>query len=164
VEAGDLDNDGKLDLVLAGAGPGSGTDLFISTYLGDGAGSFVLQQTTDLGAGSLKGNIAVGDFNEDGNLDVAFPHTGMETVEAPHINEILLFFGDGTGNLEQSASVSAGEEPHTVITTDFNKDDHLDLAVSNRSEGTVSVFLGDGSGGFTLSATVSVLCPTCLEE
>ena len=96
--------------------------------------------------------------------DVAFPHTGMETVEAPHINEILLVFGDGTGNLEQTASVSAGGELHTVISTDFNQDSHLDLAVSNRSDGTVSVFLGDGSGTFTLSATVSVLCPTCLPE
>ena len=36
-----------------------------------------------------------------------------------------------------------------LLTPDFNKDGHLDLAVSNRTDGTVSILLGDGTGNFT---------------
>jgi len=151
--SGDLNNDGKLDLLVGGAGPNTNTRNFISTYLGNGDGSFVFKQTTELGPGDVRGQMAVGDFDEDGNPDVAFP-----------LVRILLFFGDGSGNLLEKPSVSVGDQPHTVIAADFNKDGHLDLADTDREDGTVSVLLGDGRGKFTLSATVSVLCPTCLPE
>ena len=41
--------------------------------------------------------------------------------------------------------MTAEEEPHTVIAADLNKDGHLDLAVSNRTAGTVSIHLGSGT-------------------
>jgi FG-GAP repeat. len=158
VKVGDLDNDGKLDLVVAGSLPNSGADNFISTYLGDGKGNFSLKQTLDLGAGSLKGDIAIGDFNEDGHLDVAFPESGALAFHVPSTS-VFIFFGDGTGNLVAGPVLTVGQEPHTVIAVDVNKDGHLDLAVSNRTDGTVSVLLGDGKGNFTLSSTTSVLSP-----
>lgn len=151
--AADLNNDGKLDLVVGGTGPRSKTENYISTYLGDGTGSFVLKQTTNLGRGDVRGELAVADFNEDGTPDVAFP-----------LVNVLVYLGDGTGNLVAAAPLRAGEQPHTVVAADFNKDGHQDLADTDRGDGTVSIFLGDGSGNFTLSATVSVLCPTCFEE
>ena len=151
--ADDLNNDGKLDLVVGGTGPESRTKNYISTYLGDGTGSFVLKQTTTLSKGDVRGELAVADFNEDGNPDVALP-----------LVNLLVYLGDGTGNLVVGVPLKAGDQPHTVITADFNKDGHLDLADSNRGDGTVSVFLGDGQGKFALSATVPVLCPTCFPE
>jgi hypothetical protein len=151
--AADLNNDGKLDLLVGGAGPNTETKNYVSTYLGDGTGGFVFKQSIALSKGDVRGEMAVGDFNEDGNPDVAFP-----------LDRVLIFNGDGTGNLVAAPSLGAGDQPHTVITADFNKDGHLDLADSNRGDGTVSVFLGDGRGKFTLSATVPVLCPTCFPE
>lgn len=156
VKVGDLNHDGKLDFVLAGAQAGNTTGDFISTYLGDGTGSATLKQTVALGAGNLKGEIALGDFNEDGKLDVAFPKTGNQ-IPHMHSTELLIFFGDGTGNLVAGPVLTVGQEPHTVITADFNKDGHLDLAVSNRTDATVSLLLGDGTGNFTVSTTKSVI-------
>jgi hypothetical protein len=155
-EAGDVNNDGKMDLVVAGALPGNTTGNFISTYLGDGTGNFTLKQTTNMGAGNLKGDIALGDFNEDGKLDVAFPQTGTQ-IRHEKSTHLLIFFGDGTGNLTAGPDLTVGQEPHTVIAVDANKDGHLDLAVTNRTDGTVSVLLGDGHGNFTVSSTTSVL-------
>jgi hypothetical protein len=158
----DLNNDGKLDLVAGGAGPGSENGNFISTYLGDGADSFVLQQNIDLGPGNLKGEMAVGDFNEDGNPDVAFPQNG-EVLQPLAGSTALIFFGDGTGNLLAGPVLTVGAAPHSVITADFNKDTHMDLALIEQM-GQLPFSWAMGSGNFTLSATVSVLCPTCLPE
>jgi FG-GAP-like repeat len=158
VQVGDLNNDGKPDFVVAGALPHNDTGNFISTFLGDGTGQFALKQTVNLGQGSSKGETALGDFNEDGNLDVAFPQTGIPKIigEAIHV---LIYFGDGSGGLTVGPILDVGLEPHSVLSVDINGDHHLDLAVSNRSDGTITMLLGDGKGNFTVSSTTSILSP-----
>jgi hypothetical protein len=59
----------------------------------------------------------------------------------------------------QQPIITVGQEPHTVIAADFNKDGHLDLAVTNRTDATVSILLGDGHGHFTVFKTFSVIAP-----
>jgi len=163
IGVGDINKDGKVDLVVGGAGAENTTGDFISTYLADGTGNFTAKQTILLGDGSVKGELAVGDFNEDGNLDAALPIAGGAVRHVPS-TVVRLFFGDGTGNLVEQTPLQVGAEPHTAIATDFNKDGHLDLAVSNRTDGTISVLLGDGVGNFTTSTTVSVVCEDGLCE
>ena len=155
---GDLNNDGDQDIVVAGALPGNPTGNYISTFLGNGRGVFAFVQTVQLGSGNLKGDIAIGDFDEDGNLDVAFPVTGLQTP-GQHSTKELIFFGNGHGNLSAGPVLTVEEEPHTVIAVDVNHDGHLDLCNTNRTAGTVTTLLGDGHGNFTLSSSVSVLSP-----
>jgi hypothetical protein len=45
-----------------------------------------------------------------------------------------------------------GNNPHGLVAADFNGDGLLDLAGSARTAGEISVFLGDGKGGFTIVA------------
>ena len=158
VKIGDLNNDGIPDLVVAGALPGNATGNYISTFLGNGRGVFALAQTVQVGEGNLKGDIALGDFNEDGNLDVAFPKTGSQ-IPHQHSTSEFIFFGDGHGQLSAGPVLTVEEEPHSVIAVDVNHDGHLDLCNTNRTAGTVTVLLGDGHGNFTVSSTTSVLSP-----
>ena len=46
--------------------------------------------------------------------------------------------------------------PEDVVAADFNSDGKIDLAVANNFSDTVSVYLGNGSGGFSLGAALAL--------
>lgn len=152
LKVGDMNNDGNADLVVAGAGPENNSGNYILLFLGDGKGGFTQKADLDLGTGSLLGEIALADFNEDGNLDVAFPVESFQTTTDSMT--VLTFHGDGTGALTAGPVLIVGDEPNTVVALDFNKDGHIDLAVTNRTDATLSVLLGAGDGNFTTHAVI----------
>ncbi len=154
ISLADLNHDGNLDFLVAGAGPEDNSGLFLSSYLGDGTGNFAAKQTNELGTGALEGVLGLGDFNEDGNLDVAFPITFSQSMTRS--TTVLTFLGDGTGNLAQGQSITVGAGPHSALAVDFDHDGHLDLAVTNRTDGTLSILLGDGSGNFNSHSVIAV--------
>ncbi|MFI3137636.1 MAG: FG-GAP-like repeat-containing protein [Methylococcaceae bacterium] len=76
---------------------------------------------------------------------------------------VILTLATGTGyqiaavsdsSFAPKTDVSVGAYPLSVISADFNGDGKLDLATANADDDTVSVRLGDGSGGF--SGTIEV--------
>src|SRR5688572_10675785 len=62
VEIGDLNRDGKPDIVAAHANA-------VTIYLGDGRGRFERAAGSPFAAGNGPADLALGDFNEDGRLD-----------------------------------------------------------------------------------------------
>jgi hypothetical protein len=80
----------------------------------------------------------VGDFNGDGNVDLAIPHSRSHTVS------ILL--GDGNGGFGVPLDNRAGREAFNVAVGDFNKDGALDLAMGTILQ--IRILLGAGTGGF----------------
>jgi len=138
----DVNNDGNLDLVVSNStdnGPPGNFVGSVSVLLGDGTGNFTLASKPTVGETPVES--AVGDFNRDGNLDIA--------VANQDSNSITLLFGDGTGNFPTNSTLVAGNEPVTVTVSDFNLDGLLDLAAGNNVDNTASVWLGNGAGGFT---------------
>ena len=63
---GDFDNDGRLDILIAGRGP---ENPLMRIYRNEGGGSFSDQGT--FAAGVERGCAAAGDFDNDGDLDLA---------------------------------------------------------------------------------------------
>lgn len=98
-------------------------------------------------SGSWRNSLAVADMNGDGHMDlIAPPERGMDADPA-------IFLGDGKGNWTYWNTVKwpIGLAYGSVVSADFNKDGHADLAFASHLQG-VFVFLGDSKGNFTDSA------------
>ena len=89
--------------------------------------------------------IVTGDFNDDGNLDLAVVNSSSNTVT------ILLGHGDGT--LIAAANPATANSPSAIAVGDFNGDGKLDLAVTNSGSNTVTILLSNGDGIFTAAAS-----------
>ena len=139
VGVGDLDNDGNLDLATAVWNSNG-----VSILLGKGDGTFGNATLYELGGEAAGvGYVTVGDFDNDGNLDLATAN------ELSHNVSILLGNGDGTFTEATESPVTVGEGPKSIAVGDFDGNNVLDLAVTNYDANTVSILLGNGDGTFT---------------
>ena len=138
---GDFNNDGNSDIVVVTQATNSA-----AVFLGDGRGGFTMAPGSPFPAGIQPDAVTVGDFNHDGNLDIAIAnYTDPGTV--------IVLLGDGKGGFTavRGSPFQTGYSPLSISTADFNHDGNLDLAVGtgNPSSGSLTVLLGNGAGGFT---------------
>jgi len=152
---GDFNGDGIPDLVASvNYGP-------VYLFLSNGDGTFqpatAISSTTNAVASS---SIAVGDFNGDGNLDLAVPVYGG-------ISQVVILLGNGDGTFHQpTGSPISGPASLTRVTAgDFNGDGISDLLLQTNPNGTgggaVSVLLGNGDGTFTAAMATIPNVPCC---
>ena len=94
--------------------------------------------------------IVSGDFNGDGNPDLAVANSSSSVVS------ILLGNGDGTFQKAITVDLHGGGVLTGIVVGDFNHDNKLDLAVANSSTSDVSILLGNGDGTFQDAKTVSL--------
>ncbi|HTQ55593.1 MAG TPA: VCBS repeat-containing protein [Bryobacteraceae bacterium] len=90
VAVGDFNKDGVPDLAVADDGGPSAGGLTI--LLGNGDGTF--QSPISLAAGQHPEAVAVGDYNRDGNLDLAVVDAGNNKSAGA----VLILLGDGAGH------------------------------------------------------------------
>jgi len=133
VATGDLNGDGRLDLVTANS-----TSNNVSVLLGNGDGTFGTK--VDYATGSDPHCVALGDLNGDGRLDLATANGSS--------NSVSILLGEGDGTFALNTDYATGSLSWTVAISDLNGDGKPDLAVANRSSNTVSILLGNGDATF----------------
>src|SRR5262249_27990122 len=144
VAVGDLNGDGKQDLVVADGGTGSGGNYGgVQVFLNLGNGTF--GNAISSPAGHYPVAVTVADFNHDGKQDVAAGALG-DLARDP--GGLTLLPGQGNGSFAGSLSFAAGPSPGALAAADLNADGNLDLAVVNQANGTLTVLPGNGDGSF----------------
>jgi hypothetical protein len=145
IAIGDFNNDKRLDLVVANYGTNN-----IGVLFGYGDGSFQDQVTYFTGYDSFPYSLAVGDFNNDNQSDIAIANSGTNNVG------ILLGYRDGTFRSQQTYTTLPKSNPCSIAVGDFNSDHKLDIVVANNGTGSVGMFLGHGNGTFLAQRTFSI--------
>lgn len=127
----DINNDGKMDVAVADHCKG------VFAYLGDGQGNWTGASSGLPSIGAE--DVAVGDFDNDGCVDLVSVAAAEEGVRA--------FRGDCTGVWkETSEGLALVDWGNSVALADMNGDGNLDVAAAY-SAGP-RVWLGDGKGGW----------------
>ena len=139
----DLNNDSILDIAIASS---ANPNILVYRFNGSGLNNFRKSFLNIIG--SFPTDIAKGDINGDGNMDLAVTNFNSQTVS------VLL--GDGFGNLAATASPMVGTAPLSLAVADWSGDGNLDIAVTNRDSDSVSLLIGDGLGQFPTREDLAV--------
>ncbi len=135
----DFNGDGKLDVAVANSESRN-----VTILLGDGKGGLTQATGSPFPAGDHPNDIAVGDVNGDGKLDLAFANHDT------HYITVLL--GDGRGVFAPAPkspfTVNSRPHPHGIAFGDFNGDHNLDFVIDDWGNNRVTVVFGDGKGNF----------------
>jgi hypothetical protein len=126
--ASDFNGDGRLDLAVTDFDDNS-----VMILLGNGDGTFRIP--ISIPVGNQPDAIVAADFNRDRKVDVAAANYGDGTV--------TLLLGDGSGTFTPASSspYGVGGGPYQMVAADFNVDGKLDLAITNLTDGTVSILM-----------------------
>jgi hypothetical protein len=125
VYLGDVSGDGKLDIVT------ENSDGSISVLVNQGKGTFLasplITSTAALYRGDL--NLALGDFNGDGKVDIAAAaaDTGSEYTLTSFL---LMLLSKGGGNFDAAVQIPTPFYVTAPVAADFNKDGKVDLVVA----------------------------------
>ena len=138
----DFNNDGIPDLAFLSGETGA-----VTVLLGDGTGQF----TPAPGSGfvgdpaAAPDDFAVGDFNNDGNLDFVL---SANLITDP--GELEVFFGDGAGNFSAGPITNVfGSAPAKIVAGQFSADANEDVAIIDSTNNAIVVLTGNGAGNFT---------------
>ncbi len=155
---GDWNGDGHQDLVYITTGDSP----TLHVLLGNGKGGFTEGTVMQLPAGActfelVTCRVTVGDFNNDGHPDILMPGT----FSSGWGYAVIPGNADGTFGTPivsvLPASSNGGLDslvPVRAAIADYNKDGNLDIAVADYQNGSINIYLGDGTGRFTAGTNV----------
>ncbi len=191
VTAFDLNQDGRLDLVLAG-----GEGKMVSVRFGNGDGTFrtptnkmttgaartvtlaMLDDDTalDLLVGGNDGaNVLLGRSDGSFQSPVTFgvgtqfavaddfnQDGAVDAVAAGDLFSVSVAFGNGDGTFEAARVYAGGTMIDALAAGDFNRDNRIDLALGKHPADTISILSGLGTGAFAQGALFGAVEPSDL--
>jgi len=145
VALGDVNRDGKLDLVVGHADGNFQSRSTVGVLLGNGDGTFQTAQTYSSG-GFFANSIVLEDINGDGKVDLLVTNLAGRDTNSGGDGDVIVRLGNGDGTFAAARRIGRGGP--SIAAADVNRDGKPDLL------GMVGIgvrtWLGDGDGTFQL--------------
>lgn len=135
IKAGDLDQDGLVDLLLFGR---ELDGWYITQLMNNGGGGFSVLNPMRIGTNPA--GIELRDLDLDGDLDLI-------TIN-PTSDDARVFLNDGQGVLSGYVRYSAGDAQYNYDLADIDSDGDLDLITASEAPYNITLHKNDGQGGF----------------
>jgi hypothetical protein len=144
VALGDLDGDGKPELVVANYNSNNVSVLRNTSTIGNiTVGSFAAR--VDFKTGTEPFSVVLGDLDGDGKPDLAAANFGSASVSV--LRNIGSSGSIAAGSFAARVDFETGTKPISVVLGDLDGDGKPDLAAANFGSASVSVFRNTGSSG-----------------
>jgi cysteine-rich repeat protein len=154
VALGDLDEDGRLDMVTLDS---YFFNKRILVALGRGDGTFGPQVGYPASAQGLR--VTMGDLDGDGHQDVVASGTvvtAIDDLSSVWLNEISVFYGRGDGTFDPELVLTVDNQPADVCLVDLDRDGRTDIVIG-QSSGSIEVI--EALGGRAFASPVSISTP-----
>jgi hypothetical protein len=135
----DIDGDGDLDVIVSNDSEAK------VVYTNDGKANFQLAGEWGTPDWPTR-NATVADLNGDGRPDII---AANRSPRAGRRSEFCL--NDGRGHFPACTELAVGAAT-SIVTADFDRDGHIDIAVPNRDGGQSLILYNDGHAGFARTA------------
>jgi len=144
VETGDFNLDGHLDIAVASQAQADS----VAIMTNNGIGGFTTTSRFRIGENPWESSC--NDLDGDGDPDLAFVNSGEDSM--------AFAFNDGTGAFPTITKRKAanGAFPLASFVADVDGDGDIDAISSNFFAASVRVFVNNGTGVFTINATLQV--------
>lgn len=135
VKIGDLNGDGKQDLVVSNSLPGTLSVLFNTTTTGASTPSFSAK--TDFATAGNPFDVAIGDINGDGKPDLVSANHDPGNISVL-LNTTTI--GAATPTFSAKTDFAVGSLVNTITMSDLNNDGKPDLSITSGGSNSVTVY------------------------
>jgi 6-phosphogluconolactonase (cycloisomerase 2 family) len=139
---GDLDGDGKPDLIVSG---GNSISILRNTTLGGSITSSSFATKVDFLAGADARSAAIGDLDGDGKPEIVVSNYGSNTISV--FRNTSLSGGFTARSFQYKTEFSTGTNPSFASIADLDGDQKPDVVVSNYNANTISVYRNTSAAG-----------------
>lgn len=134
ISLGDIDNDNDIDAVV------TNYKQLAMLWINDGKGRFE-KSKFEFGLSKIINSTALGDINNDGNLDIV----------CSLYQQVVVWFNKGNGVFENKVLPKVYDKGYGIVKlADLDNDHDLDIIFSNNNSGT-SIWINNGMGEFSVA-------------
>jgi hypothetical protein len=138
VAVADFNSDGKQDIAVTN-GSAATVSIFINN---SSAGTISFNSKIDFATATFPVGIAAADLDADGQVDLAVTNANAASFS------VLRNTSSAAGlSFASKVDFTTGNSPFGIVSRDLDRDGKVDIAVSNNSSNSISVFLNASTSG-----------------